>query len=330
MEDSSENKNKEILEVVPDTDVEEKKDEKELKETMVESPILEEKTFNEKKDETHPLLNYWNLLYLVDWLVGAAFLAGFGIGIGEFVHPNTWYLADGWMNSTIYSYPRIDPTFPTWSLFIVGSCETLIVLIVRLLMMIVDMIFAKKNKIHKLFDLLGDLHHFYLSVVIAMAICLVVTNSIKVLVGSPRPNYMELCNPDINGICQETKEDVFKRIRSFPSGHSSSSFTFLGAFSWYLIGKFGIFQKNGKSVIKLIIALLPMVLSMWIAISRIYEYWHRTIDVTAGILIGIASSLIGYFVYFPMFHKGGKPRDRYQSLKNKKGFWMILKELIKL
>ena len=65
---------------------------------------------------------------------------------------------------------------------------------------------------------------------------------------------------------------------SFPSGHTSASFTTVGAL---------YFAKNKAWKPALVLACL-------IAVSRLYLYVHYPTDVLGGILLGILSGYIGY------------------------------------
>ena len=68
---------------------------------------------------------------------------------------------------------------------------------------------------------------------------------------------------------------------SFPSGHSSSSFAAATA----------LFIMNKKT------GVCAYVLAFLIAFSRLYNYVHFPSDVICGIILGILSALLIYFIF---------------------------------
>ncbi|KAF9577461.1 hypothetical protein BGW38_007314, partial [Lunasporangiospora selenospora] len=144
-----------------------------------------------------------------------------------------------------------------------------------------------------------DLHNGLLGLVLAQALVLIVTDSIKITVGRPRPDFLDRCleiydnaaagtpvpqlDDPINmltnsTICTRTTllRDGFK---SFPSGHSSFSFGGLGFLSMYLAGKLHLFDERGH-IYKSILVLAPLILAALIATSRVADYRHHWQDVT--------------------------------------------------
>ncbi|TVU35632.1 hypothetical protein EJB05_17532, partial [Eragrostis curvula] len=66
---------------------------------------------------------------------------------------------------------------------------------------------------------------------------------------------------------------------------STRSFAGLGFLSWYLAGKITVFDRRGH-VAKLCIILMPLLLAVMVAISRVDDYWHHWQDVFAGGILG--------------------------------------------
>ncbi|KAG0278933.1 hypothetical protein BGZ96_002141 [Linnemannia gamsii] len=163
-----------------------------------------------------------------------------------------------------------------------------------------------------------DLHNGLLGLFLAQSLVLIVTDSIKIAVGRPRPDFLDRClslydnayagtpldqlNDPVNllsnsSICTRTEllRDGFK---SFPSGHSSFSFGGLGFLSMYLAGKLHLFDERGH-IYKSLVVLAPMILAALIATSRVADYRHHWQDVTAGSFIGFFFAVFAYRQYYP-------------------------------
>ncbi|KAF9353252.1 hypothetical protein BGX26_008977, partial [Mortierella sp. AD094] len=163
-----------------------------------------------------------------------------------------------------------------------------------------------------------DLHNGLLGLFLAEALVLIVTDSIKIAVGRPRPDFLDRClnlydnaagNTPIgllqdpvnmlsnSSICTRT-ELLTDGFKSFPSGHSSFSFGGLGYLSMYLAGKLHLFDERGH-IYKSVIVLAPLILAALIACSRVDNYRHHWHDVTVGAIIGIIFAVFSYRQYYP-------------------------------
>ncbi|OAQ23118.1 acid phosphatase/Vanadium-dependent haloperoxidase [Linnemannia elongata AG-77] len=163
-----------------------------------------------------------------------------------------------------------------------------------------------------------DLHNGFLGLFLAQSLVLIVTDSIKIAVGRPRPDFLDRClslydnanggnpldqlNDPVNllsnsSIC--TRTDLLRDgFKSFPSGHSSFSFGGLGFLSMYLAGKLHLFDERGH-IYKSLVVLAPMILAALIATSRVSDYRHHWQDVTAGSFIGFFFAVFAYRQYYP-------------------------------
>ncbi|KAG0043348.1 hypothetical protein BGZ83_011520 [Gryganskiella cystojenkinii] len=163
-----------------------------------------------------------------------------------------------------------------------------------------------------------DLHNGFLGLFLTQALVLIVTDSIKIAVGRPRPDFLDRClslydnmesgtplrllSDPINmlsnsSIC--TREDLLRDgFKSFPSGHTSFSFGGLGYLSMYLAGKLHLFDQRGHTY-KSLVVLAPLILAALIATSRVADYRHHWQDVTAGSLIGSIFAVFAYRQYYP-------------------------------
>ncbi len=66
----------------------------------------------------------------------------------------------------------------------------------------------------------------------------------------------------------------------------------------YLAGKLGIFDKKGHSW-KLLPVILPLLLAIFVGVTRIDDYWHHWTDVFAGALLGECSCVCSILVLNP-------------------------------
>lgn len=87
-------------------------------------------------------------------------------------------------------------------------------------------------------------------------------------------------------------------FRSFPSGHSSSSFAGLFYLSLYLAAKLHVLDQKGE-VWRTCIVLIPTLAASCIAMSRIMDARHHPFDVLFGSALGILCAWASYRQYFP-------------------------------
>jgi membrane-associated phospholipid phosphatase len=62
-------------------------------------------------------------------------------------------------------------------------------------------------------------------------------------------------------------------------------FAGLGYLSFYLAGKMSLFDKRGYSS-RVFFVLLPLLVSILIAVSRVDDYQHRWVDIIAAAILG--------------------------------------------
>jgi diacylglycerol diphosphate phosphatase/phosphatidate phosphatase len=125
--------------------------------------------------------------------------------------------------------------------------------------------------------LVGD----YLLISCSVMLTLFVTDVIKNAVGRPRPDLISRCKPlpDTPAnklvtleVCTETDyHTLHDGWRSFPSGHSSFSFSGLGFLALYFAGQMHVFRPR-TDLGRALIALAPLLGAAMIAISRCEDY----------------------------------------------------------
>ncbi|KAF2004438.1 acid phosphatase/Vanadium-dependent haloperoxidase [Amniculicola lignicola CBS 123094] len=151
-------------------------------------------------------------------------------------------------------------------------------------------------------------HVTILGWIISLILTLFITDLVKNAVGRPRPDLIARCKPEKGtpdhtlvtfDICTETNHHVLHDgWRSFPSGHSSFSFSGLGYLSMFIAGQCHVFRPR-TDLARVLLALAPLLGAVMIAISRCEDYRHDVWDVTAGSTIGFTVAYFTYRRYFP-------------------------------
>ena len=133
---------------------------------------------------------------------------------------------------------------------------------------------------------------------------LALTNAIKLTVGRPRPNFVARCWQTTNlatvaalpgggglpgyPVCTNPDAAEVKEGRkSFPSGHVSLTAAgqlFLCAFLLRRTRPSG--QEQGGAFGRLVLALLPALVTLLVSITRMRDYWHHPTDCIGAALIG--------------------------------------------
>ncbi|XP_067948443.1 phospholipid phosphatase 5-like [Watersipora subatra] len=191
----------------------------------------------------------------------------------------------------LYKYPRRVSYVPTWVLW------TEVLAVGPFILVIVYLLTRDRS----------DLREAFMSYSLACLINGAVVNVIKLAAGRPRPDFYYRCfiheeqvewSDDVQ--CSGLAADIIEGRKSFPSGHSSWSFTVLVWVFFYISGKLETFSLNGdRQGWKLVTSIIPIILATCVAISRTVDNHHHWQDVLVGSLLGMVIAYTVYRRYYP-------------------------------
>jgi len=200
------------------------------------------------------------------------------------------YISKGELESGTYSYPLRPNSFPSWALL--PACILFPVLVILLCMKVIK----KTTPI--------QVHHAMLGLFMSLGFTNTLTCFLKLMIGRPRPDFLARCFdsnvpdpipwlkpgfPD----CTGDPAIIAEGRRSFPSGHSSMSFSSMAYLTLFLINFFDTFDEEGHPW-KLFVSCLPSCGALFVAASRVSDYWHHSTDVIAGSVLGTIIAYISY------------------------------------
>ena len=147
-----------------------------------------------------------------------------------------------------------------------------------------------------------------LGFLVSIMLTSLITDIIKNAVGRPRPDLISRCFPKKGTpenvlvpwtVCTQPNQHILQEgWRSFPSGHSSFSFSGLGYLSFFASGQMHVFRPR-TDLCRFLLALVPFLGALMIAISRLDDYRHDVYDVTCGSVLGVLVAYFSYRRYYP-------------------------------
>ncbi|KAJ6138193.1 Phosphatidic acid phosphatase type 2/haloperoxidase [Penicillium samsonianum] len=253
--------------------------------------------------------------YIFDYVIIVACVAGFAIL--NTIEPFHQHFS---LNNISIQYPyAVHERIPmTYALCISGAFPLALIIIYTLF---IDGLFSHnkpqdaasgKRKLrgpHRWKDRLWELNCGILGLLLAQGLAFVITQALKNACGKPRPDLIDRCQPragskDLfpglsnSSICTGDPALLTDGFRSWPSGHSSSSFAGLVYTSLWLGGKLHVMDNRGEAW-KALLVMAPLLAATLVAVSRIMDARHHPFDVITGSMLGIACGFVAYRQYFP-------------------------------
>ncbi|EEB07270.2 phosphatidic acid phosphatase [Schizosaccharomyces japonicus yFS275] len=135
----------------------------------------------------------------------------------------------------------------------------------------------------------------------------------KNAVGRPRPDFLDRCKPLSSAptnklvtvaICTTDQKNkrLLDGMRSFPSGHTSFSFSGLGYLALFLAAQLKLNSRFSAGW-KFVIPVIPLALAGWVGLTRSQDYRHHKEDIVVGGLFGMLMAFAVYRQYFPSIGK---------------------------
>lgn len=136
---------------------------------------------------------------------------------------------------------------------------------------------------------------FFLGLGETSGFTLLFTGALKLAVGRPRPFFQTLCKAYEAGSLTkcigdgsaETAKKIIDARKSFPSGHSSISFTCFVYLALYMALRLKVSQPGTSfKTLKYLALSIPVGIAAFVAVSRILDNHHNYDDVVAGSCLG--------------------------------------------
>ncbi|KAF2348006.1 Phosphatidic acid phosphatase type 2/haloperoxidase [Trinorchestia longiramus] len=203
----------------------------------------------------------------------------------------------------LYKYPTTEDYVPTWVLWIIVILLPGIILLLHYLL--------TQNSL--------ELYNGMMAFSLALALNGVLVNTFKIIIGRPRPDFLQRCFPDgsvklpsgdpdgsleLGGLdfgtsCTGDPAAVIDGKKSFPSGHSAFAFCGLGFMSAWLSHKLHMRTQDRGEAWRLLLCLSPLFAASLVAASRTCDYHHHWQDVVVGSLLGASVMYVCYRQYYP-------------------------------
>ncbi|KAE9288193.1 hypothetical protein PF008_g26206 [Phytophthora fragariae] len=153
-----------------------------------------------------------------------------------------------------------------------------------------------------------DTRDFLLSLFQSIALAQFVTQFTKNIIGRFRPSFYDMCDwkfevvwDGVANLCTDEAGEKEGR-RSFPSGHASSAWAGMLTLTLYQLGRSRLNCSNfdnsvlrrGRKTLMMALCCLPLLLAVWICVTRSIDNWHHYSDILAGSVIGAAAAIVSF------------------------------------
>ncbi|KAI9715730.1 MAG: hypothetical protein M1828_000745 [Chrysothrix sp. TS-e1954] len=244
----------------------------------------------QRQDCLGTLARLWRKSYASDYIAIACILVAFML-IETFVEPFHRMFS---LDNIAIQYPHAEvERVPPGMLFLYATAVPLISLILWALIL--------RPGAHKA-------HVTFLGLFLSVFLTALLTDIVKNTVGRPRPDLLARCKPASGtpehslvsyDVCTETRHHRLQDgWRSFPSGHSSFSFSGLGYLALVIASQAHVLRPSAPLPL-VCLPLIPLIGALLIAVSRTEDYRHDVWDVTTGSLLGLLVAWMSYRRYYP-------------------------------
>ncbi|KAJ3370517.1 hypothetical protein GGF31_004108 [Allomyces arbusculus] len=139
--------------------------------------------------------------------------------------------------------------------------------------------------------------HAIVGLLMATALTEFACEFLKLVTSEPRPDLLDRCRPATTGAitlaaCTTTNQRIlFQGLKAFPSGHSAmpaAGMVYLT--QWWL-------RRGGTAGMRLVRAVVPIYVTLAVAVTRVADNRHSWRDVFAGLVLGIGFGVLAFWWY---------------------------------
>ncbi|KAJ3358146.1 hypothetical protein GGF32_000718 [Allomyces javanicus] len=148
--------------------------------------------------------------------------------------------------------------------------------------------------------------HAIVGLLMATALTEFACEFLKLVTSEPRPDLLDRCRPTTTGAitlaaCTTTNQRIlFQGLKAFPSGHSAmpaAGMVYL--MQWWL-------RRGGTAGMRLVRAVVPIYVTLAVAVTRVADNRHSWRDVFAGLVLGIGFGVLTFWWYHGApYHRRG-------------------------
>ncbi|CAH1155210.1 unnamed protein product [Phaedon cochleariae] len=189
----------------------------------------------------------------------------------------------------MYRYPSMDSIVPKFYLYVIICVFPLIVFFLQFVIN-----GRREQTIPDIFQSISGL---------TLAYCIngILTTTLKLTLGRPRPNFFHRCFPDGYGTdidnCTGEYHGMLDGRKSFPSAHASFAFTCMVYLTLHINKLIDLKKVRVCRGILMFLMMVPILLATLIAVSRCADYHHHYTDVIGGAILGTSIAVLTQNIY---------------------------------